>query len=86
MEAIEIFLAVYLIISIVLFIRNKREIKRLDLRIKRIDDVHDFRVYVLQHYPFYIYEMLPEFDEMVDDGKELMLKSYIDVNALYSNN
>ena len=43
---------------------------------KRINDVYDFSVFVLTYYPD-LFEQLPSYEEMLDDGKELKLESYI---------
>lgn len=68
-----------IIISIAAFLfawNADRKYSRFEKRIKRINDVMDFQLKVID-IDIELYKRLPEFEVMVNDGKELDLKNYI---------
>ena len=47
-------------------------------RFRRANAVHKFRMMVIDVYPPEVYFALPSFDEMCEDGEELLIENYIE--------
>lgn len=62
------FFGIYFVTSVISLVR----------RIRRGNKVHKFRMMIIDTYPFDVYETLPPFEEMCEDGLELRIENYIE--------
>lgn len=62
----------------------KTEYEFMQKHIKRVNDVMNFRLNVIE-ISMHAYNQLPPFEEMVTDGKDLVIESYIEGVTLCMN-